>query len=126
MPAFAQNMDILNKYHWKNRILILFSDENSSEAQRQLALWQKHKAGLVERDLIIFQVKGKHVSGPGAISDQWAGKLRQRYEIENLPFAVVLIGKDGGEKLTEKKLLSIEKLFATIDAMPMRQQEMKN
>ncbi len=128
MPAFAQNMDILDKYHWKNRILILFSDEDSSEAQRQLALWQEHKTGLAERDLVIFQVKGKDVTGPGDIfyEKKWADKLRQRYDVENVPFAVVLIGKDGGEKLTEKKLLPVEKLFATIDAMPMRQQEMKN
>jgi len=36
---------------------------------------------------------------------------------------VVLIGKDGGEKLRSAQPITAERLFATIDAMPMRQSE---
>jgi hypothetical protein len=35
------------------------------------------------------------------------------------------VGKDGGEKLSSSKPLAAEKLFATIDAMPMRRDEMQ-
>lgn len=37
---------------------------------------------------------------------------------------VILIGKDGGAKLRSEKPLSMAKLQETIDAMPMRQDEM--
>jgi hypothetical protein len=37
--------------------------------------------------------------------------------------AVVLIGKDGGDKLTSASPLDAARLFATIDATPMRREE---
>ena len=40
-------------------------------------------------------------------------------------FSVVLIGKDGGEKLRRATPLSPEELFAIVDAMPMRRAEMR-
>jgi hypothetical protein len=38
-------------------------------------------------------------------------------------FAVVLVGKDGGEKRRSNDVVAVEELFAQIDAMPMRQSE---
>jgi hypothetical protein len=40
-------------------------------------------------------------------------------------FSVVLIGKDGGEKLRRTTPLSPEELFAIVDAMPMRRAEIR-
>jgi hypothetical protein len=37
----------------------------------------------------------------------------------------VRIGKDGGDKLTSASPLDAARLFATIDAMPMRREEMR-
>ena len=56
-------------------------------------------------------------------NDQMA--LRQRFKIKPKDFTVILVGKDGGEKLRSSKPISFDKLQATIDSMPMRQQEMK-
>lgn len=39
-------------------------------------------------------------------------------------FKITLTGKDGGVKLTSKSVLTLEKLYGTIDAMPMRKAEM--
>jgi acetyl-CoA carboxylase alpha subunit len=39
-------------------------------------------------------------------------------------FKITLTGKDGGIKLTSKSVLTLEKLYNTIDAMPMRKAEM--
>jgi hypothetical protein len=39
-------------------------------------------------------------------------------------FKITLTGKDGGIKLTSKSVLPLEKLYNTIDAMPMRKAEM--
>jgi hypothetical protein len=40
-------------------------------------------------------------------------------------FEVILIGKDGGVKKRKTELMSTDGLFAIVDAMPMRQSEMK-
>jgi hypothetical protein len=40
-------------------------------------------------------------------------------------FTIILIGKDGGEKLRQHTPIPVEKLNATIDAMPMRRDEMR-
>ncbi len=54
-----------------------------------------------------------------------AETVRRRFGVQPGDFTVVLIGKDGGAKLRSRKPLSMEKLKETIDAMPMRQDEMK-
>ena len=43
----------------------------------------------------------------------------------NTAFKINLTGKDGGVKLTSKSVLTLKKLYDTIDAMPMRKSEMK-
>ena len=41
-------------------------------------------------------------------------------------FKLVLVGKDGGVKLEQDAVLAPEELFAVIDRMPMRRNEMRN
>lgn len=59
----------------------------------------------------------------------WAGLLERDFVIETRfgapAFAVSLIGKDGGEKLRRSTPLAPEELFALVDAMPMRREEMR-
>ena len=52
------------------------------------------------------------------------GRLRAALAVDG--FEVLLVGKDGGVKLRQETPLSVDDLFATIDAMPMRQREMAN
>ncbi len=40
-------------------------------------------------------------------------------------FTAILVGKDGGDKLPSTELITLQKLYGTIDAMPMRRNEMK-
>lgn len=47
------------------------------------------------------------------------------YNIDANDFSVILLGKDGGEKLRKKSFVSAAELFSLIDAMPMRQQEIR-
>lgn len=53
-------------------------------------------------------------------------RLRERYGIAEGQFAVILIGKDGGEKLRRLEHVPIETIFALIDTMPMRRREMQD
>jgi hypothetical protein len=51
---------------------------------------------------------------------------RRRFHIGDDDFAVVLLGKDGGEKLHAASPVTIERLIRLIDAMPMRQKEVRD
>jgi hypothetical protein len=59
----------------------------------------------------------------------WRGLIERDFVIETrfgpAAFSVVLIGKDGGEKLRQGTPLAPAELFALVDAMPMRQAEMR-
>jgi hypothetical protein len=59
----------------------------------------------------------------------WSGLVERDFVLETRfgapAFSVVLIGKDGGEKLRRRTPLAPEELFAIVDAMPMRQAEVR-
>ena len=57
--------------------------------------------------------------GPGAR----AVALRGRLGLAGGDFRAVLVGKDGGAKLASGEPIPPQRLFATIDAMPMRRDE---
>lgn len=48
-----------------------------------------------------------------------------RYKKTSSQPEIILIGLDGGVKLRAEEFLSNQKLFETIDSMPMRMQEMR-
>ena len=52
--------------------------------------------------------------------------LFHAFQADPTQFTVILIGKDGGEKLRSNKPISFTQLQQTIDAMPMRRQEMSS
>ena len=54
-----------------------------------------------------------------------AAALRRRLDLPATRFRAVLVGKDGGAKLASDAPIPPQKLFATIDAMPMRRDEMR-
>ena len=69
-------------------------------------------------------------SGPSSIitnylDPQTAQSLRDKFDIARSENTVILIGKDGGIKLNRQDQTRLEDLFALIDAMPMRQEEMR-
>ena len=62
--------------------------------------------------------------GGKPVTGKTAAGLRERYGIEPGQFAVILIGKDGGEKYRLYEVPELDGIFALIDGMPMRQNEM--
>ncbi|WP_169315238.1 DUF4174 domain-containing protein [Bernardetia litoralis] len=126
--------DVLAQYQWKNRIVVIFSENKENDIfKKQIQLFLENKEELKERDLVIFQVFKNEGRNPNQkiISNSDIELLQKRFDFhfdtENKNnFAVFLVGKDGGTKLkTENKTLNIENLFGVIDAMPMRQSEIK-
>ncbi|MFW2545226.1 DUF4174 domain-containing protein [Primorskyibacter sp. 2E107] len=111
LPSDRANLDDLR---WQARPVLIFAPSGTDEDfRRQMRLFDAVRAGLAERDIVVFAD-----TAPKA-----GGLLRQRFGIEG--FQVLLVGKDGGVKLSQSSPLAPDTLFATIDAMPMRRQEMQ-
>ena len=117
----------LSKHRWENRlILILTDDENNSTFQSQLAEFRKDLTGLNERKIIIYQVMpGEHKTGLNDGNKIKSDRLYNDYKKTDAGFEVVLLGLDGGVKIQQNELLSLEKLYAVIDVMPMRRREIE-
>lgn len=95
-------------------ILFAYADDDIS-LKKQLIILNSDPKGLAERDLrISIKLWGLDKS-----------LTHQKYKIPKNLFVFVLIGKDGGEKYRSEKITSLQKLYAIIDAMPMRVYEMR-
>lgn len=125
--AQAQSPD-LSVFKWKNRLLFLFAPNRNhplfNALHKPLAASQSEAA---ERDLIIFEIFESAASSMNgeAIDSKTARRLREKFDVLPTEFTVILIGKDGGIKLDRKEHTKLDDIFALIDAMPMRQDEMR-
>lgn len=126
--AYSQSIEIPGPYKWKNRIVLVFSPEKSTNIEKQMAVFSNHQKGMQERDLLVFEIRNESIYHPNGDRDgkKAADRLRNKYRIAENEFSVILIGKDGTEKLRQSEVLNAEKLFTIIDGMPMRRQEIKN
>lgn len=99
-----------------NREIWLFTPDadNASFITQKSALTDA--AGLNERNLIVHELVGYS-------KNQATFK---KYKAAAKTFTFILIGKDGGEKLRSTQPVSKEKLYRTVDDMPMRKNEMKH
>ena len=104
------------------RQLFIFAANAATPAlAEQRRLLAERNTELAERDLTVIQIVGSRLAGaPGN-----AMQLRRRYHVTASQFRVLLIGKDGGVKLDRTEPVDTVELFATIDAMPMRKDEMR-
>ena len=117
----------MTSYLWKYRPLLVFA-ESAADASlaRQRGIVAVSRRGLAERNVVVVWVVGNAVTAElGPLPGQSAGALRARYGVPTGSFRAVLVGKDGGGKLSQSSPLSAARLFATIDAMPMRRDEMR-
>jgi hypothetical protein len=71
---------------------------------------------MTERVIVLIEALGDDLS---------SRQIRARLGADRSRFQVFLIGKDGNTAFTSETPVSAEQLFAKVDAMPMRQQEMQ-
>ena len=108
------------------RVLLVFSNGDNRLAEAQLNVAATHSSGFRDRDLLLVGLEGTTPGVPTALlSPQDDVAARKHFRIQPGSFTVVLIGKDGGEKLRATGPITWEKLQQTIDAMPMRQDEIR-
>lgn len=120
--TMSANSQDITKHQWENRLLLVItSAENNPLYLEQLALFQQEPEGLEERKLLIYQVK-KDAFKLGVSDGLWVSSavLYHRYKKSKAPFEIILIGLDGGVKMRQTEVLALDKLYETIDVMPMR------
>lgn len=128
ISSISMTAQDLSSHQWKDRLLIVLTNDNSKKLyDDQMDILNEDIKGLEERKLVIYSVMPEQYI-KGIYSKKWINSslLNNRFRQDNKSFEVILIGLDGGIKLRQSDPLSLEKLFATIDAMPMRRNELRN
>lgn len=127
VTATAQAAD-LTEHRWRERVLLVHvSDGQQAAWQRFEVALRARTSDLRERDVVVYVLgeNGDAWRDGVPLSKADAEALRRRIDLA--PNTVRLIGKDGGVKLTQPLAQAdLDRMFRTIDAMPMRQWEMQN
>jgi hypothetical protein len=128
MTATSAAAEGLDSVRWEYRPLLIFTPQIDHPALgRQSTILAEATAGLADRRMAVYVVEPERVfttfGAPAPDAD--AEALRRRFRIPDAAFRVILVGLDGGAKLTADEPVSTGTLFSTIDAMPMRQRELR-
>lgn len=106
LPPQTRDLDV---YAWAARPVLLFAPSPEDAAYlEQMRRFRAIEAELKERDVVVLS---------DTVPDA-AGALREEFRPDG--FLMVLVGKDGGNKLQREAPIRAEDLLSTIDAMPMR------
>lgn len=122
--------DPLQRYVGKSRVLLVFAPgEDNPMLTEQRRIMASAAQGAGQRDLVVVEIVGTRASGPAMSTDAMSTEdapntLRKRFGVPPAAFRAVLVGKDGGAKLSETAPIEADRLFAVVDAMPMRRREM--
>ncbi|HKL87992.1 MAG TPA: DUF4174 domain-containing protein [Salinibacter sp.] len=125
----------LDAHRWEHRLLFVFASSDTADAptvQRQA--FDDREAGFRDRDLLLLFLsggeEGRLLQAPGAepqpLTEAAVRRLYDHFGVPTDAFRVVLVGKDGTEKRRDAEPVSARSVFDTIDAMPMRQREMRD
>ncbi|SDC10674.1 protein of unknown function [Mycolicibacterium neoaurum] len=117
----------LDGYLWNHRPLLVFAP--SAEDPRlieTLARIESSRCEFTSRDMVLAQVlaDGTSMLDGRVLDADSARQLADRYTVGGSTFAVVLIGKDGSQKFRVDAVPNLQTVYAVIDGMPMRGQEM--
>ena len=124
LPAGATQADLRSvaAMQYRDRVLLVFAPSlHDARLARQQAIMAGAALDAAARDLIFVQVAGGAVIG--AHDD--AGRLRRHYRVSASDYRTLLIGKDGNVALSMAGPIERARLIGAIDAMPMRQEELR-
>lgn len=125
IAAAAADDNPLVAERWKTRPIVLVVPGNDDpllqRVQTTLKLTASREA-FIDRDMVLYTV----VAGEGRRNGQLLSARRTQAMLKALDIPVtapptfLLIGKDGGVKMTEGADVNLDAVFAEIDRMPMR------
>jgi hypothetical protein len=114
-------------------LLVFAPALDNPQLVEQLNELKAHAAELKNRDLLYVPIvpEGHNQPIPGSriptasLSEDELAATRNHFKVEPAEFLVILIGKDGQEKLHSRTPVSMDQLKPLIDSMPMRKREAK-
>ncbi len=127
-PADEPDRGVLERFRHRQRLLLVFAASfEDGLAEAELGHLSGHRLELVRRDvtLVLVPADGLGRAGDEVIGPATCRWLHERFGLEASQFALVLVGKDGTEKLRQTGRADLAEILAAIDAMPMRQQEIR-
>jgi len=106
----------LTGHQWRHRPIVVLNatPQFISALEREWGSAEA-KSGAADRDMVFL------AAGPGAVSSQ----LVKKFGVPADKPVVLLVGKDGGRKLSSEKVVGPDEIFPLIDSMPMRRREMR-
>ncbi|MEP5730751.1 MAG: DUF4174 domain-containing protein [Sulfitobacter sp.] len=114
-PLFAPaDMDNLDEFRWKKRPVLVFADSADDPAFiEQLELLHAREDALRTRDVIVLT------------DTDPAARSALRLKMRPRGFMLVLVGKDGGNKLRKPFPWNVREISRSIDKMPLRVLEIR-
>ena len=116
------------------RPLLVFAPAlDTPQLVQQFNELKAHASELKTRSVLYVPIvpEGHNQPIPGSkvptvrLSEDELAAMRHRFKVEPAEFLVILIGKDGGEKLNSRTPVTAAQLERLIDSMPMRKSEMQ-
>ena len=112
----------LDQMRWRNRVVLVFAPgPDDARLRYQRAELHRLTAEPDTRDLHLVTVAGMTVDGAANA----AAALRARFKVVEGGYRTFLIGKDGHEAVRSTAPIPAEEIARTIDAMPMRRDEVR-
>ena len=126
MPARAKAAE-LSDYLWQGRPLLVFAPtDNDPRLVETMRRIEASQCDFADREMVLGRIvtDGTSTLDGDIVDTNQAQRLRSAFGIGANSFSVVLIGKDGGEKLRVNDIPDLQMIYAVIDGMPMRGSEM--
>lgn len=126
--ASATTALAISELRWTYRPVLIFAPAlDDARIRQQTVALARDRGALAARSMVVITIVAGTVSAEGGPRSKLsAASLRSRFGVGPSEFRIILVGKDGGEKLSSGAPVTADRLFATIDAMPMRRQEMRD
>lgn len=124
-PLHAYDLSV---HEWRDRLLILVADDpDDATLNAQLRDVTRQRDGIVDRRLRVFRL----FADSGWVDDrpltrEDVDRLRRDLRIVRGQRQLILIGLDGGIKRRAELSTDLTDVFAQIDGMPMRRQELRS
>lgn len=118
----------LGQHAWRHRLLVLVAPDNEdSQLASQNRRIEQRRDALMDRDMRVLRLLAESAYMEGRpLETASVRQLREALNITADDRVLILIGKDGGIKRRAPLDTDLRELFAQIDGMPMRQEEIQN
>ncbi len=131
VQAYAETEELftLGRFLWDKRVLLVSAPDAGDEDLRRLTGDIDQTIDeFKDRDMVLVTLldSGRAAAGERELAKAEVESMRETLGVADDAFSVVLVGKDGGVKLKSDGPASLDDIYALIDEMPMRRQEMRS